>query len=40
LLSATVVASLNVEGFSLESFQKATRADVDARIAEFKKALA
>ena len=40
LLSATVVASLNVEGFSMESFQKATRADVDARIAEFKKALA
>lgn len=39
LLSATVVASLNVEGFSLESFQKATRADVDARIAAFKKAL-
>lgn len=39
LLYATVVASLNVEGFSLERFQHVTRAEIDARVAEFKRIL-
>ncbi|MBQ9874273.1 MAG: sugar kinase [Thermoguttaceae bacterium] len=39
LLYATVVASFTVEGFSLERLQTATRADIDARVAEFKRAL-
>ncbi|MBR5757378.1 MAG: sugar kinase [Thermoguttaceae bacterium] len=39
LLYATVVASLNVEGFSLERFQFVTRAEIDKRAAEFRKIL-
>lgn len=39
LLYATVVASLNVEGFSLERFQYITRADIDQRVAEFRRIL-
>ncbi len=39
LLYATVVASLNIEGFALERFQFVTRADVDKRVAEFQKIL-
>ena len=39
LLYATVVASLNIEGFALERFQYVTRADVDKRAAEFRKML-
>ena len=39
LLYATVVASLNVEGFSLERFQYVTRAEIDKRAAEFRKVL-
>ena len=39
LLYATVVASLNVEGFSLERFQFVTRKEIDERVAEFRKAL-
>ncbi len=39
LLYATVVASLNVEGFSLERFRLVDRAEIDARVAEFRKML-
>lgn len=36
LLYATVVASLNIEGFSLERFQFVTREEIDARAAKFR----
>lgn len=39
LLYATVVASFNVEGFGLERFETATRAEIDERVAQFKNAL-
>ena len=39
LLYATVVASLNVEGFSLERFQFVTRAEIDKRAAKFREIL-
>lgn len=39
LLYATVVASLNVEGFSLERFQFITRAEIDQRVAKFRQIL-
>ena len=39
LLYATVVASLNVEGFSLERFQFVTRAEIDKRAARFREIL-
>lgn len=39
LLYATVVASLNIEGFSLERFQYVRREDVDERVAKFREML-
>lgn len=40
LLYATVVASLNIEGFSLERFQFVKRAEIDERAKRFKAMLA
>ena len=39
LLYATVVASLNIEGFSLERFKHVRREDVDERVARFREML-
>ncbi|MGI6402589.1 MAG: PfkB family carbohydrate kinase [Thermoguttaceae bacterium] len=39
LLYATVVASLNIEGFSLERFKDVRREDIEERVAAFRAAL-
>jgi len=36
LAYGTVVASFNVQGFSLTSFQRISRTDIDARFEEFE----
>ena len=39
LLYATVVASLNIEGFSLERFQNVRREEIEERVAQFREML-
>ena len=39
LLYATVVASLNIEGFSLERFQNVRREEIEERVAQFRELL-
>ena len=39
LLYATVVASLNIEGFSLERFRNVRREEIEERVAKFRESL-